>query len=149
MEVVPPQKNWMQRNWPWVIPFSGCLSLVLVISFFIGSAYFGMKEFFTDFTDQVTKTIPINKAIKRIEEYPYLQETLGSPIIAGETSTTNLRIINSARKLSSQTPLNGSKGSATLYLTGEEKGEEWVFNEMYIIIDTTGEEVDLFYDGEK
>ncbi len=149
MEVIPPQKNWMQRNWPWAIPLGGCLTLVIVISFFIGSAYFGVKEFFTDFTDQVTSVMPIDKAMKRINEYPYLQETLGTPIIAGETGMSNLQILNGIRKLSSQTPLKGPKGNAILHLTGEKKEEEWIFSEMYVILDATGEELDLFYDGEK
>ena len=149
MEVIPPQKNWMQRNWPWVIPLGGCLTLVIVISFFIGSAYFGVKEFFTDFTDQVTATMPIDEAMKRIDDYPYLQETLGAPISAGETGMTNLQILNGARKSSSQTPLSGTKGTAILHLVGEKKGEEWNFSEMYVVLDATGEEVDLFYDGER
>ena len=139
----------MHRNWPWVVPVGGCITLLGIIAFFLGAAFFGIQEYFVNFTEQVTQTVPIDRALKRIEEYPYVTEILGTPITTEGSGVTNVQIINGINQTSSQTRIKGSKSTGILYLTGSKKDSLWSFSEMYVVLNATGEEVNLFYDGEQ
>jgi|GEM_PF-6495319 len=149
MEVIPPKKNWFERNWLWFIPLTGILILSIVISLLISSAYNSVKSFFTGFNEQLTATIPVNEAMQRVVEYEYLNQVLGSPITSLASKKTNFKIHNGLVKRSSQTLLKGPLGTGVLYLTVRRKGEEWEFLQMYVLIDATGEEVELLYDNER
>ena len=38
------QKSWFGRNWPWIIPVGGCLTVILFFVFGIGAIFFGVSK---------------------------------------------------------------------------------------------------------
>jgi len=47
MENQTQKKSWFKRNWPWVVPVGGCLTLIVIFFVFIGTAIFGVSKMFT------------------------------------------------------------------------------------------------------
>ncbi len=37
------QKSWFGRNWRWVLPVGGCLTVILLFVFGIGALFFGVS----------------------------------------------------------------------------------------------------------
>ena len=54
------QKSWFSRNWLWVLPVGGCLTVILIIIFGIGALFFGISSAIKDST-------PVEYAIERAE----------------------------------------------------------------------------------
>lgn len=148
MEVYPSKKSWFQRNWLWFLPSSGCLVLIGIVLFFVSAAFYNFSKVFTDFTDEVTETMPIDRPMQRASEYDYVTSKLGEPLRFVETRATNYQIFNGKKEVTSETLIEGPKGTAILYLTGKKTKEIWRYSSMYLVLTESGEDINLFYDGE-
>jgi len=41
---VQQKKSWWGRNWPWVLPVGGCLTVILLLVFGVGAIFFGVTN---------------------------------------------------------------------------------------------------------
>jgi len=39
-----PQPSWWKRNWKWVVPVSGCFTVLVIIVIILGSIFYGVSS---------------------------------------------------------------------------------------------------------
>ncbi|NAS31234.1 hypothetical protein GTQ40_09655 [Flavobacteriaceae bacterium R38] len=130
------EKSWFKRNWKWVVPAGGCLTLILVFIFGIGALFFGVSKMFTG-------SQPYQYAMERISENEYLIDQLGEPIETNGIMNGNITLNNRSGSADFSIPIKGPKGAADLFIVGEKSAGEWTYSKLHVIIDETNEKVNL------
>ncbi len=130
------QKGWFARNWGWAVPLGGCLTLIILFFVFLGSMIFGVSKLMTNST-------PSQDAIDKVNEDEYVISILGTPIESNGIMSGNISYHNSTGSADMSIPIKGPKGEAQLYVVGTKENEQWIYSEMYVIIDETDEQIDL------
>ncbi|WP_108867643.1 cytochrome c oxidase assembly factor Coa1 family protein [Aquimarina aquimarini] len=130
------QKSWFARNWGWAVPLGGCLTIIILFFIFLGSVIFGVNEFFTQST-------PHQDALAKINNDEYVVSIIGEPIETDGIMNGNISYHNNAGSADISIPIKGSKGTAQLYVVGTKQNDTWSYTEMYVIIDDTGEQIDI------
>ena len=138
MEERIKQKSWFSRNWPWVIPVGGCLTIIVLFFVFLGSVLFGVSSV-------ISNSSPYQDALSKAQEDEYIIELLGEPIetngiMRGEISFNNGRGIADI-----SIPIKGPKGYAEVYVVGTKENDEWTYTELYVVPEETNEQVDLLW----
>ncbi|RZS99573.1 cytochrome c oxidase assembly factor Coa1 family protein [Aquimarina brevivitae] len=137
------QKSWFSRNWPWVVPVGGCLTLIILFFVFLGSVIFGVSEI-------MTNSDPYNDALAKVKEDSYVVGILGEPIEKDGMMQGNISYTNGKGKVNIAVPIKGPKGEAKIYVVGKKEFDEWDYQEMYVIIKETNEQIDLLgYENQK
>lgn len=132
---VPPNRNWIQRNWMWFVP-AGCLSLILLGVLAVGGI--AMIVMGALKSSDAYKT-----SIGRAENNPQVVNALGSPVKAGMFVSGNTNVNGSSGNADLQVPLSGPKGKGTLYFVATKSEGNWNFSKMKVHVDATGEDIDL------
>lgn len=133
------QKSWMGRNWPWALPVgccSGCLILILVVVFGIGTAVFGV-------INELTEISPIEEAINIAEKNDKVIEYIGENIETEGFPNGKISIKNDDGDVDFRIQIRGDKGEGTLVVRGIRSDKKWVYEDLYIIIKETGERINL------
>ncbi|MBP2831352.1 hypothetical protein J8281_04050 [Aquimarina sp. U1-2] len=136
MEDQSSQKSWFARNWGWVIPVGGCLTIIVLFFVFLGSVIFGVSEL-------MTGSDPYKEGIAKAQQDDYVIQILGEPIEADGIMRGEISIKNSTGKANISIPIKGPKGEARLYVVGDKYKDTWEYSEMYVIIEETDEQIDL------
>ena len=136
MNELVPQKSWFSRNWPWVVPLGGCLTLILLFVFGIGAAIFGISKAFT-------ASGPYMDAVHEASHNQYVIEILGEPIETDGIMNGEISTHNDSGDVDLNIPLKGPNGKAKVYVIGEKIAGEGSYQEMYVIIKESGEKIDL------
>ena len=123
-----PQPSWWKRNWKWVVPVGGCLSIVLLFIFFVGSVFFGVTSMFE-------KSEPYTYALEKINQDQELIELLGSPIEKDGMPQGDLRWHNNQKTADMKIPIAGPKNSGMLYIVAHGEGEEWIYDEIRVTVE--------------
>ena len=131
-----PQKSWFSRNWGWAVPLGGCLTIIVLFFVFLGSLFFGVSEL-------ITQSTPSQEAVSRVNEDEYVVGILGEPIKTNGIMNGSISYQNSVGSADISIPIKGPDGEARLYVVGTKQNEEWVYTEMYVIIDDTDEQIDI------
>ncbi|WP_299221416.1 cytochrome c oxidase assembly factor Coa1 family protein [uncultured Aquimarina sp.] len=143
MEEHTPQKSWFSRNWPWVVPLGGCLTLIIIFFVFLGSVIFGVSQAFTNST-------PYQDALVKAQEDEYIVQMLGEPIETNGIMSGSLLFENNEGSVDISIPIKGPEGEARIYIVGIKQNDKWTYSELYVIIDETNEQVDLLWgEGQK
>ena len=130
------QKSWFNRNWLWFIPVSGCLGIILLIVFGVGAAFFGVSKILNNAT-------PVEYALEKVNENDRLALILGSPIEKNGFPNGNISFHNNDGEVDFSVPIKGSKGEAYLIVKGIKTNGEWIFEDLYVEIKETQEQVNL------
>lgn len=130
------QKSWFGRNWLWVLPVGGCLTIILFIVFGIGALFFGVSNVIKDST-------PVEYAIERAENNFEITQLLGDNIDIDGMFNGNLSLNNDRGTVDITVPIKGEKGSGKLIIKGEKYDGEWVYEDLYIIIKLSNEKINL------
>ncbi len=130
------QKSWFARNWGWVVPVGGCLTIIVLFFIFLGSVIFGVSE-------MMTGSDPYKEGLAKAQQDDYLIEILGEPIETDGIMQGELSFKNSKGKADISIPIKGPKGEARVYIVGTKQNEQWTYSEMYVIIAETDEQIDL------
>lgn len=133
------EKSWFRRNWPWVLPLgccSGCLIIGLFFIFGIGATIFGVVNQFTEMS-------PIEDAIEIAENNERVTALLGENLESNGFPNGNISINNDNGEVDFSIPITGEKGEGTLVVRGIRVNEKWVYEDLYIRIRATGEEINL------
>ncbi len=136
MDELVPQKSWFSRNWPWVVPLGGCLTLILLFVFGVGAAIFGVSK-------MMTGSGPYKDAVHEASNSKYVIEIIGDPIETNGIMSGNISTHNDSGDVDLNIPLKGPNGEAKVYVIGEKVAGKWNYEEMYVIIEDSGEKIDL------
>lgn len=133
------QKSWIGRNWPWALPLgccSGCLVIILVFVFGVGATVFGVVNGFVD-ASPVDEVVELAKKNERVVEF------LGNDIDAEGFPNGNISINNDSGEVDFSIQIAGEKGKGTLVVKGIRVDKKWVYEELYVLIKETGEQINV------
>ena len=130
------QKSWFGRNWLWFIPTVGCLGFILLIIFGIGAAIFGVSN-------MINNATPVEYAIEKASTNEKVIEWLGESIEKDGIPSGNISFKNDNGEVDFSIPLKGNKGEGTLIIRGIKVNGEWVYEDLYVRIKETQEEINL------
>lgn len=124
-----PQKSWWKRNWKWVVPVGGCLTLIIGVIVLFASIYFGV-------TNAMEGSQPYSYAFELINTDEELLEVLGSPIKKDGMVKGNINWNNGNKSAKMTIPIAGPKNSGTLFVDATGKGDTWNYHEIRVEVDT-------------
>ncbi len=133
-----PQPSWWKRNWPWVLPVGGCLTILILLGVTIGSIFFGITSIMDD-------SIPMEYAIEKINTDPEIIELMGSPIEKNGMIQGEFNLNNDEKSADMKVPITGPKESGTLFIKATAIGDKWTYQEIRVVIQDN-DEVDLVND---
>ena len=129
------KKGWFARNWPWLIP-GGCLiGLALIAAFTIGILFF--------VTGLLKSSEPYATALQAANENPEVQEAIGIPIEDGFFVAGSINYQNANGDADLRIPIEGPKGSATLYVVAEKSAGQWTYTTLLVEVKATNERIVL------
>lgn len=130
------QKSWFRRNWMWVVPVGGCLTVILLLVLGVGAAVFGLSQIFSE-------SAPYEYALEEATKDPRVIEYLGDDIEPNGIMQGNISLKNEAGSADITIPLKGSKGKGSVTIIGEKYDGEWTYETLYVTIKETNEKINL------
>ena len=119
------QKSWFGRNWMWLVPVGGCLTVILLFILGVGAAIFGVTKLFTN-------SVPYEYALEKASSDPTVINYLGTDIENDGIMQGNISLSNDSGKAALTIPIKGSKGKGSVTIKGEKTDGEWVYEELCI-----------------
>ena len=136
MNEVTQQKGWFGRNWLWVVPVGGCLTIILLFIFGIGAVIFGVSN-------AITNSSPYEYAVDQASNHSIVIELLGDPIETAGMLSGNISLNDDGGIVDFTIPLKGPKGKGSVTIKGEKIDGEWIYEELYVLIKETNEKINL------
>ena len=133
------QRSWFRKNWPWILPVGCCSGCLLIIVLFIGGLGATAYSVFSKFE----AATPVQEVLITVNNTPKAVEILGANIISGGFPTGNITITNTDGEVDFVLPVRGDKGIGTLTVNGIRVNEKWIYEDLYLIIKETQEQVNL------
>ncbi|TDQ22026.1 cytochrome c oxidase assembly factor Coa1 family protein [Tenacibaculum caenipelagi] len=130
------QKSWFGRNWLWFIPLTGCLGFILLIVLGIGAAFFGVST-------MINNSTPVEYAIEQASKNEIVIKNLGEPIEKYGIPSGNISLKNDDGNVDFSIPIRGDKGEGVLIVRGIKLDGEWIYEDLYVRIKKTQEEINL------
>jgi len=125
----PRPRNWLERNWKWVVPVLVVTSLV-VLTLFVGGIFWGV-------TSIMRASYPYQLAVKRATESPTVAAKLGRPLQIGWFVLGSVNFSGAEGNASLSIPLSGPNGKGDIVVVGKKHGNHWTFETLEV--DVTGE----------
>lgn len=139
------QKSWFSRNWGWVVPVGGCgcgcLGIIMFFFFGIIAAFFGVSE-------AITNLMPLENALEQVSKNEKVVLLLGEPIEKYGIPLGDISLDNEYGDVDFSISIKGPKGKGTLVVRGIRSNGEWIYEDLYVRIKETQEEISLL-DQEK
>ena len=130
-----PAPSWWARHWKWLVP-AGCLTGLAGVAGFIAlivSLVFGLLK----------STTPYKEALARAQRDPVVIGRLGTPIQGGFLVSGNVSLSGGTGEARLAIPLQGSRGSGTLYVEARQKAGTWTYSTLTVRPDGPGEPISL------
>ena len=133
------QRSWFARNWPWVLPVGCCSGCLLMFILFIGGIGATMFSVFSEFKGST----PVDEVLITVNANPKAIEFLGTDIISDGFPSGNISFDNDNGEVDFLLPVSGSKGEGTLTVNGIRVDQKWVYEDLYLTIKETQEQINL------
>ncbi len=130
------QKSWFRRNWLWVVPAGGCLTIILLFIFGIGAAIFGVTKLFTE-------SAPYTYALEQASNDERVIQFLGNSIESDGIMQGNISLSNNNGHADITIPIKGTKGSGSVTIIGEKEDGTWTYEKLFVTIKETNEQINL------
>lgn len=130
------QKSWFGRNWPWVLPVGGCLTIILLFIFGVGAAIFGVSE-------ALKGSEPYEYAVEEAKHSEALIAVIGEPVQTDGFMEGTVNFKNNSGRVDIKIPLRGPNGAATIEVKGTKEDGVWTYEKLYVIIKETNEKINL------
>jgi hydrogenase maturation factor HypF (carbamoyltransferase family) len=130
------QKSWFKRNWIWVVPVSGCLTLVVLAALGIGSLFYGV-------TKVMTNSEPSEYAMELTQNSAEVVIAIGDNIQKDGMTGGSVSYNNGLSKANLQIPIEGSKNRATIIVKAHKEDDQWIYEELYVLIKESQEQINL------
>lgn len=134
------QKSWWGRNWVWVVPVGGCLTLIIIGIFVIGGLFFGI-------TSAMKSTEPYQLAMEEAMTNEELKQILGEPVEPAGMMQGSINYSNGKGDVDFSFPVKGPEGEAVIQVKGEKESDYWEYDHLRAIIEKTGDTLDLLDSG--
>jgi hypothetical protein len=82
-------------------------------------------------------------AMSSAREHPAVIDALGEPIEVGWFVSGNINVNGASGEANLSVPLNGPRGSGTLYIVADKVAGEWIFERMEVALADSSERVNL------
>lgn len=130
-----PQPSWWKRNWKWVIPLGGCLTVIVIFIIFIGSIFYGV-------TTVLEESQPYEYALEKINQDDEITNELGTPIEKDGIISSDYKYFNGKKTAKLSVPVSGPKGSGILFVEASGEDDNWTYDVIRIEI-KDNENIDL------
>ncbi|MBR9913209.1 MAG: hypothetical protein GYB32_00045 [Algicola sp.] len=130
------QKNWFGRNWLWVLPVGGCLTVILLFVFGIGAAIFGVSKI-------VKNSEPYEHAVSLAKSNDRVMNALGAPIDTYGIFKGNISIENNRGEADLKIPIEGKNGEGTIVVLAEKANGTWDYDSLYVLVKDSQEKIQL------
>lgn len=130
-----PAPSWWARHWKWLVP-AGCLTGLVGVAGFIAlivSLVFGLLK----------STTPYKEALAKAQRDPVVIGRLGTPIQGGFLVSGNVSLSGGMGEAQLAIPLQGSRGSGTLYVEARRTAGTWTYSTLTVRPDGPGEPISL------
>ncbi|MCP9786539.1 cytochrome c oxidase assembly factor Coa1 family protein [Cyanobium sp. N5-Cardenillas] len=130
-----PAPSWWARNWKWLVP-AGCLTGLAGVAGFIAlivGLVFGL----------IKSTTPYQQALAKAQRDPVVISRLGTPIHGGLLVSGSVNLSGGTGQANLAIPLQGSKGSGTLYVEARQSAGTWSYSTLTVQPDGSGEPISL------
>ncbi len=134
------EKSWWKRNWKWVVPTGGCLTIIILFIILTGAAVFGITKAFSG-------TEPYQESIAKTQNNEQVIELLGEPIETDGIMQGSINFSNNDGSANIRIPIKGPKGEGTIYVVGEKLDGIWNYSELEVRIDQNNETINLLNEG--
>nr|WP_298996690.1 cytochrome c oxidase assembly factor Coa1 family protein [uncultured Allomuricauda sp.] len=124
------QPSWWKKNWKWVVPVGGCLTLIIICIVFFATLFFGATKLMED-------SQPYEYAFELINNDEQLINLLGKPIEKDGMVQGSINWHNGQKKAELVIPIAGPKDSGTLYIDAYGEGDTWNYREIRVEIHNT------------
>lgn len=134
------QKSWWQRNWKWVVPAGGCLTVLIVIFSFIGyGAYKAIDTFSND-----TSIFAFVDVIQEIQKSEEVGEALGKPIRFDGLKDQNAYDPEASKThLDLDFEIQGPKSDGILRVIADKTDDGWQYSTFTITVLETNQVINL------
>jgi len=130
------KKGWFARNWKWVVPTGGCLSIIVFIIILAGAMFTGITSLFENST-------PYNDAMITLKNNPEVIALLGEPIETDGEIKGGINIQNDSGNATFEIPVKGPNEKALYSVVAQKVDGEWTYLVLNIFVEDTEEEIDL------
>ncbi|WP_216909296.1 cytochrome c oxidase assembly factor Coa1 family protein [Synechococcus sp. CCY 0621] len=130
-----PAPNWWARNWKWLVP-AGCLTGLAGVAGFIAlivGLVFGL----------IKSSTPYQQALAKAQKDPVVISRLGTPINGGLLVSGSVNLSGGTGQANLAIPLQGSRGSGTLYVEARQSAGTWTYSTLTVQPDGSGEPISL------
>ena len=134
-----PEKSWWNRNWTWALPVGGCLTVLIIIGVIISTIFFSVTSMLDD-------SVPLEYALKKINEDSEIVEQMGFPIEKNGMIQGEFNWVNDEKIADMQVPIKGPEDSGTLYIKASANGDTWTYHEIRVVV-KDNEDLDLLDDN--
>ena len=129
-----PQPSWWKRNWKWVVPVSGCFTVLVIIAIILGSIFYGVSSAIDGISSTLKEIRPYEYALEKINEDEDIINALGSPIIKDGPIQSTYNNVNGNKEAKLVVPVSGPNGFGTLFVEASGRGENWTYDVIRIEI---------------
>jgi hypothetical protein len=129
------KRNWWDRNWKWFLPLV-IIAPALCCGGGVASLVFGLAS-------AMKSAPPYVASLEQVQGDTRVQAALGTPITAGSFVSGNLSTNNNSGTADFSYQVSGPNGSATVTFDAQQTNSVWTFNQLDVVIDDTGERIDL------
>lgn len=130
-----PQPSWWKRNWKWVVPVGGCLSLIILLIVFVGSIFYGV-------TSMLEGSQPYEYALEKINQDDAITRVLGAPILKDGMIQGSYNSNNGSKTADMQIPVSGPNGTGVLFVKATGEDDNWTYDVIRVEI-KDDESIDL------
>jgi hypothetical protein len=137
---IEEQPSWWKRNWKWVVPAGGCLTILILIVAFIATVFFGA-------TKMMSGSEPYQDSLTKAQNNEQVIELLGQPIETVGIMQGSINFSNSSGDADIRIPIKGPTGTAIIYVVGEKQNDVWIYSEQEVRVEENNEVINLLNEG--
>lgn len=132
--------SWWKRNWKWVVPVGGCLTIIILFIALLGVGIFGVTKMFTG-------SEPYTFALEQATNNEQVIELLGQPVETNGIMQGSINFSNNDGDADFSIPIKGPNGKGAIYVVGEKRNDTWSYTELEVRIEKNSEVINLLDEG--
>lgn len=130
------QKSWFGRNWLWVLPAGGCLTLIILVIFGAGSLFFGVTKMFSS-------SEPYEYAFEQATTNKDVVRILGEPIERKGMVNGKISLNNDDGEANFKIPISGPNGTGRIVVVAIKSHGKWIYEKLYVQFKSAEEDINL------